>query len=74
MKMLAMLLLSRIILAEMLSVLVVALCVDSNVVNGEDDISRICCAYKNCSCNSLDQCLANLTSNVLMHYSESFYI
>ena len=67
MKMLAMLLLSRIILAEMLSLLVVAHCVNSNVVNGEDDISRICCVYENCSYNSLDQCLANLTSNVLIN-------
>ena len=64
--MLAMLLLSRIILAEILSLLVVAHCVDSNVVNGGDDNSRICCVHENCSYSSLDQCLANLTSNVLI--------
>ena len=61
-----MLLLSRIIVAEILSLLVVAHCVGRNVVNGEDDNSRICCVHKNCSYSSLDQCLANLTSNVLI--------
>ena len=65
--MLAMLLLSRIILVEILSLLVVAHCVDSNVVNGEDDNSRNCCAHENCTYNSLDQCLANLTSNILIN-------
>ena len=64
--MLAMLLLSRIIVAEILSLLVVAHCVDSNVVNGEDDNSQICCVHENCSNSSLDQCLANLTSNVMI--------
>ena len=64
--MLAMLLLSRIIVAEILSLLVVAHCVDSNVVNGEDDNSRICCVHENCSYSSLDQCLANLTSNIMI--------
>ena len=61
-----MLLLSRIIVAEILSLLVVAHCVDSNVVNGEDDNSCICCVHENCSYSSLNQCLANLTSNVLI--------
>ena len=61
-----MLLLSRIIVAEILSLLVVAHCVGSNLVNGEDDNSRICCVHKNCSYSSLDQCLANLTSNILI--------
>ena len=65
--MLAMLLLSRIIVAEILSLLVVAHCVDSNVVNGEDDNIRICCVHENCSYSSLDQCLANFTSNVLIN-------
>ena len=34
---------------------------------GEDDNSFICCVYGNCSCNSLDHALANLTSNVLIN-------
>ena len=59
-----MLLLSRIILAEILSLLVVAHCVDSNVVNGEDNN---CCVHENCTYSSLDQCLANLTSNILIN-------
>ena len=33
----------------------------------EDDNSLICCVYGNCSCNSLDHALANLTSNVLIN-------
>ena len=65
--MLAMLLLSRIIIAEILSLLVVAHCVDSNVVNGEDDNGCNCCVHENCSYNSLDQCLGNLTSNILIN-------
>ena len=35
--------------------------------NGEDDNSHVCCAYGNCSCNSLDYALASLTSNVLIN-------
>ena len=35
--------------------------------NGEDDNSLICCVYGNCTCNSLDHALANLTSNVLIN-------
>ena len=62
-----MLLLSRIIVAEILSLLVVAHCVDSNVLDGKDDNSRNCCVHENCSYNSLDQYLANLTSNVLIN-------
>ena len=63
-----MLLLSRTILAKILSLLVVVHCVDSNknVVNGEDDNSQICCVHENCSYSSLEQCLANLTSNILI--------
>ena len=45
----------------------VAHCVDSNVVNGEDDNSRICCVHENCSYSSLDQCLANITSNIMIN-------
>ena len=31
--------------------------------NGENNNSYICCAYGNCTCNSLDHALVNLTSN-----------
>ena len=37
------------------------------ITSGEDDNSHICCVYGNCSCNSLDQALTNLTSNVLIN-------
>ena len=37
------------------------------ITNGEDDNSHICCVYGNCTCNSLDHALANLTSNVLIN-------
>ena len=60
-----MLLLSRII-AKILSLLVVAQCFD-NVVNGADDNSHVCCVHENCPYSSLDQCLANLTNNVLIN-------
>ena len=32
-----------------------------------DDTSLMCCVYGNCSCHSLDQALANLTSNILIN-------
>ena len=32
-----------------------------------DDSNSMCCVYGNCSCNSLDHALANLTSNVLIN-------
>ena len=35
--------------------------------NDEDDNSHLCCVYGNCTCNSLDHALANLTSNVLIN-------
>ena len=35
--------------------------------SGDDDNSEMCCTYGNCSCNSLDQALANLTSNVMIN-------
>ena len=35
--------------------------------NAEDDNSHVCCVYGNCTCNSLDHALANLTSNVLIN-------
>ena len=37
------------------------------ITSVEDDNSHICCVYGNCSCNSLDHALANLTSNVLIN-------
>ena len=37
------------------------------LTSGEDDNSHICCVRRNCSYSSLDQCLANLTSNVLIN-------
>ena len=37
------------------------------ITSGEDDNNHICCVYGNCSCNSLDQALTNLTSNVLIN-------
>ena len=35
--------------------------------NDEDDNIHVCCVYGNCTCNSLDHALANLTSNVLIN-------
>ena len=62
-------LLSRMVLTEILSLLVVAYYVDSkqNVVDNEDHYSHACCVQGSCSYSSLDQCLANLTSNVLIN-------
>ena len=37
------------------------------LTDSEYDNSHICCMHGNCSCNSLDQALANLTSNVLIN-------
>ena len=76
-----MLLLSKLTLAIVLAVVVQ--CVDGNqrIINvnelisddydffasGAYDNSHICCVCGNCSCNSLDHALANLTSNVLIN-------
>ena len=38
---------------------------DNTFTGGEN--SSICCVYGNCTCNSLDHALANLTSNVLIN-------
>ena len=38
---------------------------DDGFFNSGDD--GMCCVYGNCSCNSLDQALANLTSNTLIN-------
>ena len=35
--------------------------------SGDDGNSDVCCVHGNCSCNSLDQALANLTSNVIVN-------
>ena len=40
---------------------------DDFLTNGEHDNSHVCCMYGNCTCNSLDHALANLTSNVLIN-------
>ena len=37
------------------------------LTSGEDDSNCVCCIHGNCSCNSLDQALANLTSNVVIN-------
>ena len=39
----------------------------SDNATGDDNNSEMCCVHGNCSCNSLDQALANLTSNVLIN-------
>ena len=40
---------------------------DFSSTSGEHNNSHVCCVYGNCTCNSLDQALANLTSNVLIN-------
>ena len=40
---------------------------EGSFTNGEDDNSHVCCVYGNCTCNSLDHALANLTSNVVIN-------
>ena len=40
---------------------------DGFSTSGDDDNSEMCCVHGNCSCNSLDQALANLTSNVMIN-------
>ena len=40
---------------------------NDSITSGEDDNINTCCVYGNCSCNSLDHALANLTSNVLIN-------
>ena len=35
--------------------------------SSDGDSNLMCCMYGNCSCNSLDHALANLTSNVLIN-------
>ena len=69
----------RVILAMILAAVVH--CIDENqrilhvseLISDDDDFftndnsHRLCCMYGNCSCNSLDHALANLTSNVLIN-------
>ena len=38
-----------------------------NTFTDSDENGSICCVYGNCTCNSLDHALANLTSNVLIN-------
>ena len=40
---------------------------DEDFSSSEYNNSHICCVYGNCTCNSLDHALANLTSNVLIN-------
>ena len=73
-----MLVLSRIMIAMLMAVVVQyvvgdqirVVCVsDHELINdgsGEYD-DNLCCVYGNCTCNSLDHALANLTSNVLIN-------
>ena len=39
----------------------------SDNATGDDNNSEMCCVHGNCSCNSLDQALANLTNNVMIN-------
>ena len=74
------LLLSRVTLAIVLAVAFQCVGGDQRIIHvselfsdegfltgGEADSSLTCCVYGNCSCNSLDHALANLTSNVLVN-------
>ena len=40
---------------------------EDNLASGDCESHLMCCVYGNCSCNSLDHALANLTSNVLIN-------
>ena len=40
---------------------------DDFFTSGDGDGNLMCCVYGNCSCNSLEHALANLTSNVLIN-------
>ena len=41
---------------------------NEDLFSGENDEAQMCCVHaENCSCNSFDQALANLTSNVLIN-------
>ena len=41
--------------------------ISDHFTSGDDGSNLMCCVYGNCSCNSLDHALANLTSNVLIN-------
>ena len=65
-------LLSRISVAICLAVIITFVNGNQTIVHvselfGEARINTSCCVYGNCSCNSLDHALANLTSNVLIN-------
>ena len=75
-----MLLLSRVMLAMILAVVIQYVNGNQKIIHVselisekgffpsiENDNSNICCVYGNCSCNSLDHALANLTSNFLIN-------
>ena len=65
-------LLSRISVAICLAVIVTFVSGNQTIVHvsevlGEVSINPFCCVYGNCSCNSLDYAVANLTGNVLIN-------
>ena len=65
-------LLTRISVAIYLAVIIIFVNGNRTIVYvsellGEDTINTFCCAYGNCSCNSIDYALANLTGNVLIN-------
>ena len=65
-------LLSRLPVAICLAAIVIFVSGNQTVVHvsellGEGTINTFCCVYGNCSCNSLDYALANLTSNTLIN-------
>ena len=65
-------LLSRISVAIILAVIITSVKGNKTIVYvselfGEARNNTFCCVYGNCSCNSLDYALANLTSNVLIN-------
>ena len=40
---------------------------EDSLTDDDGDSYLMCCVYGNCSCNSLDQALANLMSNILIN-------
>ena len=67
-------LLSKILLAMILAVKYIdgnqkTIIVSENdfFTSGNDDNNETCCEYGKCSCNSLDQALANLTNNTMIY-------
>ena len=64
--------LSRLSVAIYLAVIILFVSGNQTIVHvsellGEVGIKTFCCVYGNCSCNSLDYALANLTGNVMIN-------